>query len=553
MVDSQNLFFISIKKQNVILKSFSGEVVHLEKLKIFGFKSFAKKAVFDFLPGITAVVGPNGCGKSNVVDAIRWVLGEQKAGTLRSDRMESVIFNGSKNQKPLGMAEVSLVIQNTNNVLPVDYSEVMITRRLFRSGESQYLLNNNACRLKDINDLLMDTGLTPDAYSVIELSMVESILNGKPEDRRRIFEEAVGITKYKQRRKLTIRKLDATEQDLIRLADIINEVGSKVNSLQRQVRRARRYQELTKALKETELRAVTHKYSTIYEELVPLNANYKELTQSRESLTSQVSFKEAEVEAFQADLLKLEGQLRDAQAQLNQVNNTIHKREEEILLNRERIKSLTENKTRTQQEIENLKQRIISQKEQRVEIEGQLLKIEKQIEQVQQTYHQERQSLEDLEKILAEKKVHGREVEQQVFEQMQSLSEKQRTFERLHTKISNLEERESSLSADKEKLLKTIEQDNQAKVQLQKTEQNQQEEFEQLIETQTQLELESGQLQEKIEQLKEEILKKNNQIDAGLQQIAFLNELLENYADYPEGIRYLLVNSDKEQGFQTTQ
>ena len=394
--------------------------MYLEKLKIFGFKSFAKKAVFDFMPGITGVVGPNGCGKSNVVDAIRWVLGEQKAGTLRSDRMESVIFNGSKNQKPLGMAEVSLVIQNTNNVLPVEYSEVMITRRLFRSGESQYLLNNNACRLKDINDLIMDTGLAPDAYSVIELSMVESILNGRPEDRRRIFEEAVGITKYKQRRKLTLRKLDATEQDLIRLADIISEVSSKVNSLQRQVRRARRYQELTKDLKETEMRTATHKYSSIYEELVPLNEKYEELTQKRESLTSQVSFKEAEVEAFQTDLLKLEEQLRNAQAQLNQVNNTIHKREEEILLNRERIKSLTENKTRIQQEIENLKQRIVSQKEQRIEIEQQLSKIEKEIEQAQQTYHLERQSLENIEKALAEKKVHGREVEQQVFEQIQS-------------------------------------------------------------------------------------------------------------------------------------
>lgn len=526
--------------------------MYLEKLKIFGFKSFAKKAVFDFLPGITGVVGPNGCGKSNVVDAIRWVLGEQKAGTLRSDRMESVIFNGSKNQKPLGMAEVSLVIQNTNNVLPVEYSEVMITRRLFRSGESQYLLNNNACRLKDINDLIMDTGLAPDAYSVIELSMVESILNGRPEDRRRIFEEAVGITKYKQRRKLTLRKLDATEQDLIRLADIINEVSSKVNSLQRQVRRARRYQELAKDLKETEMRAATHKYSKIYEELIPLNEKYEELTQKRESLTSQVSFKEAEVEAFQTDLLELEEQLRDAQAQLNQVNNTIHKREEEILLNRERIKSLTENKTRIQQEIENLKQRIVSQKEQRVEIEQQLSKIEQEIEQAQQTYHQERQSLEDLEKAQAEKKSHGREVEQQLFQQMQSLSEKQRTFDRLNTQLSHLKEREKNLSAEKEKLLKTIDQDNQAKQRLQITAQKQQDDFEQLIETQTQLELESGRLQESIEQIKIQILKTNNQVDAGLQRISFLNELLESYADYPEGIKYLLVNSGKDQGFQTT-
>ncbi len=526
--------------------------MYIEKLNIFGFKSFAKKAIFDFMPGITGVVGPNGCGKSNVVDAIRWVLGEQKAGTLRSDRMENVIFNGSKTQKPLGMAEVSIAIQNTNNVLPVEYTEVMITRRLFRSGESQYLLNNNPCRLKDINDLLMDTGLTPDAYSVIELSMVESILNGKPEDRRRIFEEAVGITKYKQRRKLTLRKLDATEQDLIRLADIITEVQSKVNSLHRQVRRAQRYQELSKNLKKTELSVATHKYSKIYEELIPLNEKYEDLNRKRESLTSQLSFKEAEVEAFQTDLLKLEEQLRDAQTKLNQTTNTIHKREEEILLNRERIKSQDENKIRIHQQIENLNQRIVFQKKQRIEIENRLSKITEEINQVQKTYDTERQSLQDLETAITEKKIQGREVEQQVFNQMQIISDSQRNLERLTTQLTNLKIRESNLSDEKENLLRKIEEDSQLKRQLQQAGEQQQSELEQVIETQTQLELESEQLQQQIEQLKESILKQSNQIDAALQRITFLKDLSASYADYPEGVKHLLINLGKEQGFQTT-
>jgi chromosome segregation protein len=169
--------------------------MYLDKLEILGFKSFAKRTGFVFNDGITGIVGPNGCGKSNIVDAIRWVLGEQKAGLLRSERMENVIFNGSKLAKPLGMAEVSLTIQNTKNILPIEYSEVVITRRLFRSGESQYLLNNSLCRLKDIVDLFMDTGMGADAYSVIELGMVESILNGKAEERRYILEEAAGVTK----------------------------------------------------------------------------------------------------------------------------------------------------------------------------------------------------------------------------------------------------------------------------------------------------------------------------------------------------------------------
>ena len=166
--------------------------MYLSNLQILGFKSFAKKTAVLFNSGITGIVGPNGCGKSNIVDAIRWVLGEQKAGVLRSERMDNIIFSGAGKTKPLGMAEVSLTVQNTKNILPIEYSEVVITRRLFRSGESQYLLNGSVCRLKDINDLFMDTGMGPDAYSVIELNMVESILNGKADERRHIFDEAAG-------------------------------------------------------------------------------------------------------------------------------------------------------------------------------------------------------------------------------------------------------------------------------------------------------------------------------------------------------------------------
>jgi len=526
--------------------------VYLEKLKIFGFKSFAKKAVFDFMPGITGVVGPNGCGKSNIVDAIRWVLGEQRAGTLRSDRMENVIFNGSKTQKPLGMAEVSIVIQNTNNVLPVEYSEVMITRRLFRSGESQYLINNNPCRLKDINDLLMDTGLAPDAYSVIELSMVESILNGKPEDRRRIFEEAVGITKYKQRRKLTLRKLDATEQDLLRLDDIITEVRSKVNSLHRQVRRAQRYQELSKNLKETELRVATHHFSKIYEELGPLNEQYGELTQKRESLTSQISFKEAEVETFQADLLKMEEQLQGAHSRLNEVNSQIQKREEEVLLSRERLKSLADNKTRIEAEIENLKERIASQKQQRVEIEGKIKDLTEQIEALRSDYQQQQQSLDQLVESINQKKIQSRQVEQQVFVQMQSISEKQRASERLQAQLSHLMSRQQDLAQEKQALVEKMSQDRQLKKQLVENIEQQQSELDELTAKQSRLELESEQLQTDIDRLKDAVLKKNGEIDAINQRIAFLRDLLENYADYPQGVKYLLTKLSANQGIKTT-
>lgn len=181
--------------------------MYLSKLELVGFKSFPRKTVLRFDEGITSIVGPNGCGKSNIIDAIRWVIGEQRASVLRSDKMENVIFNGTGNRKPLGMAEVSLTIENTKGILPTEYSEVTISRRLFRNGDSEYLLNKTQCRLKDIVELFMDTGMGANAYSVIELKMIETILSDRTGDRRQLFEEAAGVTRYKQRRREALRKL----------------------------------------------------------------------------------------------------------------------------------------------------------------------------------------------------------------------------------------------------------------------------------------------------------------------------------------------------------
>ena len=229
--------------------------MYLSNLEIVGFKSFAQKTNFKFTQGMTALVGPNGCGKTNIVDALRWVLGEQKTSVLRSDLMENVIFNGTNKRKPLGMAEVSLIIQNNKNILPTEYNEVKITRRLFRNGESNYLLNNTKCRLRDVTDLFMDTGMGPDSYSVIELKMVEAILSGKPEERRHLFEEAAGVTKYKIRRKEASRKLLSVQTDLVRVEDIVQEVRKNVNSLSRQAAKTKRYNNLMENHKvlETEL------------------------------------------------------------------------------------------------------------------------------------------------------------------------------------------------------------------------------------------------------------------------------------------------------------
>src|SRR3954468_23868008 len=218
--------------------------MHLHSLELLGFKSFADKTLFEFHEGVTAIVGPNGCGKSNVLDAVRWVLGEQSAKALRGGEMADVIFNGTDSRKPVGFAEVSLTFTNCGSELGVDWHDVRVTRRVYRDGNSEYLLNKTVCRLRDIQALFADTGVGRSAYSIMEQGKIDLILSSRPEDRRTVFEEAAGITKYEGQKKEALRKLEATESNLLRVSDIIKEVKRQIGSLQRQAGKARRYQTL---------------------------------------------------------------------------------------------------------------------------------------------------------------------------------------------------------------------------------------------------------------------------------------------------------------------
>src|SRR6266496_4007740 len=218
--------------------------MHLQSLELLGFKSFADKTLLNFHEGVTAVVGPNGCGKSNVLDAVRWVLGEQSAKSLRGDEMADVIFSGTDTRKPVGFAEVSLTLSDCATDLAVDWHDVRVTRRVYRDGNSDYLLNKTPCRLRDIQNLFADTGVARAAYSMMEQGKIDMILSSRPEDRRAVFEEAAGITKYKTQKREALRKLEATDANLLRIGDVIKEVKRQIGSLQRQAGKARRYQAL---------------------------------------------------------------------------------------------------------------------------------------------------------------------------------------------------------------------------------------------------------------------------------------------------------------------
>ena len=241
--------------------------MRLTKLELHGFKSFADPTVLTFDQGATAIVGPNGCGKSNVSDAVRWVLGEQRARLLRGAKMEEVIFQGSSARRAVNVAEVSLHFSNDEGILPVPFAEVVITRRLSRSGESEYLLNRAPCRLRDIHDLLRGTGLGADTGVVIESKMIDLLLSDRPDDRRELFEEAAGIGLYRDRRRSTERQLEATSADLLRIDDLMGEVQTQVRSLARQRKRAERHAEITARRFDVELTLAAREMGAWHEEL----------------------------------------------------------------------------------------------------------------------------------------------------------------------------------------------------------------------------------------------------------------------------------------------
>jgi len=334
--------------------------MQLKTLEMIGFKSFSDKTVVAFQPGVTAVVGPNGCGKSNISDAIRWVLGEQSAKHLRGDKMEDVIFNGSESRKPLGMAEVTLRLTNLGGAFTSSefghYQELEITRRLYRSGESEYLINKIPCRLKDIRDLMMDAGVGARIHAIIEQDKVDQILSSKPQDRRFLFEEVAGVMKYKARRQEALSKLEATNQNLLRVNDIILEVKRQVNSLDRQARKAERYQKLRAEMKDLDFRLAAVEYSGLGMEWTASSEEFKKLEDEVTALHASLGGIESTIEETRADVLSAEHELGALQRKIHETETALSRDEHRVEMSRSQIASLIEQRSRDQADMEYLKQ-----------------------------------------------------------------------------------------------------------------------------------------------------------------------------------------------------
>src|SRR6187397_934388 len=301
----------------------------LKSLEIKGFKSFADKTLVSFDENITGIVGPNGCGKSNIVDSIRWVIGEQKISQLRSENLESLVFNGSKTRSASGLAEVSLTFENTRNLLPTEFNTVTITRKYYKNGDSEYRLNDVTCRLKDIHNLFMDTGVSTDSYAIIELGMVDDIINDKENSRRRMLEQAAGITIYKTRKKEAKLKLDATEQDLARIEDLLFEINNQLKTLENQAKKAEKYFEIKKEYRELSIelaKAALEGFNLTYRDL---NQQQQQEVDRRIELETSIATEDAALEQEKLAFVEKEKALQQMQHAYNEMLDKVRNKENE--------------------------------------------------------------------------------------------------------------------------------------------------------------------------------------------------------------------------------
>ena len=373
--------------------------MRLKSLKLHGFKSFANRTEFEFHPGVTGVVGPNGCGKSNVVDAIRWVLGETSAKALRGGEMADVIFNGTDKRKPVGMAEVTLTLSDCEDTLGLEFNEVALTRRVFRDGKSEYRLNGNICRLKDIHELLMDTGIGRTAYSIMEQGKIDLLLSSRPEDRRTVFEEAAGITKFKSQKREALRKLEYTEANLLRVTDIIEEVKRQINSLNRQAGKARRYQELLVDVKTLDTHFSHRKFEEFDAERSELSTSIQSLSGEISESQSSISEKEQAIITARNSLSSLEGDISKRREQLIDNQNKINSSKSRIEFNNERQTELNNLITQNSEDISKTKETLSKEKTELDSTSESLLRITENLDhQKQQLREHEKKTVELREK-----------------------------------------------------------------------------------------------------------------------------------------------------------
>lgn len=513
--------------------------MQLAKLEIKGFKSFADKIVINFDEGITGIVGPNGCGKSNVVDSIRWVLGEQKTSALRSEKMENVIFNGTSQRGAQQMAEVSLTINNTKNILPTEYSQITITRRLYRSGESEYLLNNVVCRLKDITNLFLDTGVASNSYSIIELGMVDDLLNDKDNSRRMLFEEAAGISKFKKRKKETLKKLEDTDTDLERVEDLLFEIEKNMKSLEKQAKQTENYYKIKEEYKDKSIHLAKVVVNKQKDKLNAINQQIAEENDRKIALAADIAEKEASIEKAKAELILKEKTLSTRQKAINEFVSKIRHYESEKQIKNERLKYLNDRATGLRDQIDQDRK-----SNERARFSIQSLETEKSA--AEQILNEISHKLEHLKVDYEAQKGITIELQTQSDSIRRVQREKQEESFQINKGVEIREIQVSSLKQELEKTASDSTQQNASLLEFENKLQILQEDLAQKNTVQENLKKEEEEVQERIiavektiEMIREELNVTGRKLDARQNEYNLTKSLVENLEGFPEAIKFL--------------
>ncbi|MEO8795352.1 MAG: chromosome segregation protein SMC, partial [Daejeonella sp.] len=517
--------------------------MQLTQLDIKGFKSFGDKITINFNDGVTAIVGPNGCGKSNVVDAIRWVLGEQSTRMLRSEKMENIIFNGTKTRKPSNLAEVSLTFDNTRNILPTEFSQVTLTRKLYRSGESEYRLNDVQCRLKDITDLFLDTGIGSDSYSIIELKMIDEIIANKEGSRRNLFEEASGISKYKLRKKQTLSKLKDTEADLSRVEDLLFEIEKNLKTLENQAKKAERYYKLKEQYKTLSLSLASYRISGFRDTLKQIETQEQVHEIDKTALSASIEKLEASIQQQKLDNLNKERNLSTQQKATNEFVGKIRAYESEKKLKNEQLRYLEEKKSRLAEELEKDK--------------NQLNHVFYNQKRLSEEHLQETENLERTKALLDVQKQEMQELRLQQQSSKAVLDTQTRESNDLQNQLHQLEKDSAVLAIQKDALLQEINRNvadaelketelgefNKALVRLELTLETQQNEFKLNSEFEDELQNRINQSTDLLASQKDQLNQENRKLDARQNEYNLTKSMVDNLEGFPESIRFLKKNT----------
>jgi chromosome segregation protein len=517
--------------------------MQLTRLEIKGFKSFGDKITINFNEGITAIVGPNGCGKSNVVDSIRWVLGEQSTRMLRSEKMENIIFNGSKSRKPANLAEVSLTFDNTKNILPTEFSQVTITRKLYRTGESEYRLNDVQCRLKDITDLFLDTGIGADSYSIIELKMIDEIITNKEGSRRNLFEEASGISKYKLRKKQTFSKLKDTEGDLSRVEDLLFEIEKNLKTLENQAKKAERYYRLKEQYKTLSIMLASFRIVSFSESLSRIEEQEQKEKADKTGIVAQIDTLEATIQQQKLDSLTNEKNLSVQQKATNEFISKIRAYESEKKVRNEQLKYQKDKESRLNEELErdrnqlnhvlyNIK-RLSEEKLQEEEtlqtVQSRVAELKQAVDELRADQTSSREELNELNSInnrlqnqiyQAEKNIDILRIQQQALEQesqrnMDDAAGKEVELSHFNQLVAELDYRTETLQA----------------------------EYNQAVESETNLQEQIKDTDAEIIRVKDYVRQESRKLDARQNEYTLTKSMVDNLEGFPESIRFLKKNA----------